>query len=723
MDKEPKAPEGFVYKTEVRLSETTNKMEVVRRLKPIKDNHGPMNGEPKLTDDLEYETCEDIDSKPTYNVDGQRVLKFIRRIVKKNSSKPQDKEDQAPEGYVYETVLKVDKKTTKVTEKPVPLVPTDGVKIYNTTTTIVTTEESKTPMPIQPVITTTTTSTTTSKTTQETRDVVRPQEPSKTTVNKTVTSQTTIIKEPSPYPNEVPSIVTKEVSEFIQKTTKTVENVKPVYTTIGNMTVVSKRVLQKIDTEEDSNPIDDEPQAPVGYKYKSSIEQVEVNNKTVVKLIRRLVPIKDDPQPNGDEEVLAEGYEYETVEDKESPPEYNSKGEKIIKFIRRIVKKFSSTKRLTGEEEPPAGYFYREVEQIVKKTSTYTPKPVAVKLPPKLQPTIIPAKEVEEDDEQIERSKKYMKVIKTQIKVNKFGLCSQEGKLIFSSILNKTFRNYRINSTNGWRAKNNQSGEWVGLQFMEPFEVSQVQIAATDDGAYPSEFHVEYSEDGSNFVAIPKKIVVKKMPTKAITLEFSSVKCIAIRIKIDKFVKWPAGKFEFLYTDEYCTSDVDEAEDYDNDGKYDYDSKIVLSKNKRTNDSDKDYIRSMKIIQVEGGKNLDFAKLKKDTIKDGLVRASETGVISYSSVEQDDGTGFGLEGQAWRAESNSSDEYVGYIFPSSVTVTEIMIIKTESGEYPTTVDIQYSEDFHTYKSLEKPFELVFGENGVAKITIPEVKCA
>jgi len=166
VDKEPKAPQGFVYKTEVRLSETTNKMEVVRRLKPIKDNHGPMNGEPKLTDDLEYETCEDIDSKPTYNVDGQRVLKFIRRIVKKNSSKPQDKEDQAPEGYVYETVLKVDKKTTKVTEKPVPLVPTDGVKIYNTTTTIVTTEESKTPMPIQPVITTTTT--TTSKNTSTT---------------------------------------------------------------------------------------------------------------------------------------------------------------------------------------------------------------------------------------------------------------------------------------------------------------------------------------------------------------------------------------------------------------------------------------------------------------------------------------------------------------------------------------------------------------------------
>lgn len=122
------------------------------------------------------------------------------------------------------------------------------------------------------------------------------------------------------------------------------------------------------------------------------------------------------------------------------------------------------------------------------------------------------------------------------------------------------------------------------------------------------------------------------MPTKAITLEFSSIKCVAIRIKIDKFVKWPAGKFEFLYTDEYCTSDEDEAQDYDNDGRYDYDSKIVLSKNKRTDGDDKDYIRSMKIIQVDAGKNLDFAKIRKDTVKDGMVRASETGVASYSSV-------------------------------------------------------------------------------------------
>lgn len=215
-------------------------------------------------------------------------------------------------------------------------------------------------------------------------------------------------------------------------------------------------------------------------------------------MVRKLKPIKDNPEPIEDEDILPKEFEYETVQDTSAPPEYNSKGEKIIRFIRRIVKKFSYTKKPADAPDVPTGYHYIEVNDVIKRTSKYVPEPIAVKLPPKLQPTIIPAKDVEEDTEDInqEKSKKYMKVIKTQIKVNKFGLCSQEGKLIFSSIFNKTFRNYRINSTNGWRAKNNQSGEWVGLQFMEPFEISQVQIAATDDGAYPSEFHVEYSEDG-----------------------------------------------------------------------------------------------------------------------------------------------------------------------------------------------------------------------------------
>lgn len=49
-------------------------------------------------------------------------------------------------------------------------------------------------------------------------------------------------------------------------------------------------------------------------------------------------------------------------------------------------------------------------------------------------------------------------------------------------------------------------------------------------------------------------------------------------------------------------------------------------------------------------------------------------------------------------------------------------MRTESGEYPTSVEIQYSEDFKSYKSLEKAFDVVFGENGVAKISIPEIKC-
>jgi len=114
--------------------------------------------------------------------------------------------------------------------------------------------------------------------------------------------------------------------------------------------------------------------------------------------------------------------------------------------------------------------------------------------------------------------KQYMKVIKTQIKVKKFGLCSGEGKIIYSSLLSKEYRKYRINTNIGWRAKFNDSKQWAGLEFMEPFNISQVQIATADDGSYPSEFYIEYSEDANTFKRIPKKIILRKAPVKPVTL-------------------------------------------------------------------------------------------------------------------------------------------------------------------------------------------------------------
>ena len=51
-----------------------------------------------------------------------------------------------------------------------------------------------------------------------------------------------------------------------------------------------------------------------------------------------------------------------------------------------------------------------------------------------------------------------MKVIKTQVLVRKYGMASQIGKLIYSSIISKEYRKYWINTTKGWKSKFNRTG-------------------------------------------------------------------------------------------------------------------------------------------------------------------------------------------------------------------------------------------------------------------------
>lgn len=327
------------------------------------------------------------------------------------------------------------------------------------------------------------------------------------------------------------------------------------------------------------------------------------------------------------------------------------------------------------------------------------------------------------------KGKKYMKVIKTQIKVNKFGLCSGEGKLIYSSLFNKTYRNYRVNNNVGWRSKSNDTKQWVGLEFMELFNVSQVQIATADDGSYPTEFYVEYSEDANEFKRIPKKITLKKAPTKPITLEFTSVRAMAIRIAITKYIKWPAARFDFLYTDESCSSDEDTAEDVDQNDQYDYESSVVLNK-KRTDN--KNYVRSLNIVQVDKNRKeipndfINFISLynsSKRVKTEGYLYGSEIGVLSYSSILSEDNLDYGIDGYGWEAETNTTGEFFGLMFPYAVTVQKIEIRPTDSGAIPTSLRIQYSEDLVDYKFLEKSFKITnFSKNGIATLEIPAVYC-
>jgi len=59
IDKEPEAPEGYIYKSTLEFNEVTKKYEMVRRLAPKEDNPEPMDDEPKLPKGCVYETVED----------------------------------------------------------------------------------------------------------------------------------------------------------------------------------------------------------------------------------------------------------------------------------------------------------------------------------------------------------------------------------------------------------------------------------------------------------------------------------------------------------------------------------------------------------------------------------------------------------------------------------------------------------------------------------------
>lgn len=203
-------------------------------------------------------------------------------------------------------------------------------------------------MPIQPVVTTSTTTET--KETTETK-VVRPISEHPEITNRTFTKTTTEVREPSPYPNDVPSIVTKELKTFMQEVTKSTKKQEPVISNISDMVVSTKRILRKI-TKEDEKPIDKESEAPEGYVYSSTLEKNETTNE--YQMIRRLRPKEDHPEPMEGEPDLPAGCIYETVEDKKNV-EYNVDGEKILKFIRRIVR-LNSTTPEKDEKPAPEGY-------------------------------------------------------------------------------------------------------------------------------------------------------------------------------------------------------------------------------------------------------------------------------------------------------------------------------------------------------------------------------
>lgn len=70
------------------------------------------------------------------------------------------------------------------------------------------------------------------------------------------------------------------------------------------------------------------------------------------------------------------------------------------------------------------------------------------------------------------------------------------------------------------------------------------------EGNYITEFYLEYSVDGVNFIRVQSYFTVpSSVSVNMTTIYFTGIYAKAIRIKISKFQGWPAARLEFFYYD------------------------------------------------------------------------------------------------------------------------------------------------------------------------------
>ncbi len=70
------------------------------------------------------------------------------------------------------------------------------------------------------------------------------------------------------------------------------------------------------------------------------------------------------------------------------------------------------------------------------------------------------------------------------------------------------------------------------------------------EGNYITQFYLEYSVDGVNFITVESAFTVSdSIKTNLTTIYFTGIYAQAIRIKISGFKGWPACRIEFFYYD------------------------------------------------------------------------------------------------------------------------------------------------------------------------------
>lgn len=310
--------------------------------------------------------------------------------------------------------------------------------------------------------------------------------------------------------------------------------------------------------------------------------------------------------------------------------------------------------------------------------------------------------------------------------MRKFGVGSTIGNVTYSTIFNPTYvvKNVTLDPKKGWKSLKNTTNEWVGLTFDNDTKIERVVIQTGEDSAYPTEVFIETSPDNKNFTRLPKPLTLTQAPNTKKIFEIAPITVRSVRLIVTKYVKWPALKFDVLFTDETCKEDTDSDETIDVDPQAEYDSRVVLT---RKNQTDKDdYIRTFRIqpweqLPVE---LLNLIKRFNETryVNDkGSLPISKIGILTYSSLKAPENINYTLEQVGWQAKNNKTNEFAGVITPFPVNITEIHIRPTDDGSYPTDFDVEYRDDLinSTYKKLNsEPYKLTnFTNNGISVFKI------
>jgi len=120
-----------------------------------------------------------------------------------------------------------------------------------------------------------------------------------------------------------------------------------------------------------------------------------------------------------------------------------------------------------------------------------------------------------------------------RVKTQGFLYGSEIGVLSYSSIDSEDSLDYGIDGA-GWRAGDNDTGEYFGLLFPYPVTVERIQIRPTDNGEYPTSVRIQYSADLQNYNFLNKSYNVNNFSNNGIDqLTIDSVYAMEVRVYID----------------------------------------------------------------------------------------------------------------------------------------------------------------------------------------------